>query len=164
MTKEAYIKITGYVRDYPPRIRLLNITNHLLTGIVFLGYPVFLLCLFLQNDPFLPRAIFVPAISFAAVSFFRRVHNAPRPYEKFGIPPVLAKNSLGKSFPSRHVFSVFIIAATIFQIYPAIGVFLLAAGVILALIRVLGGVHEPRDVIAGAMTGLVCGWLGFVLL
>lgn len=164
MTRESYIRLTGYVRDYPNRIRALNFTNHLLTDAVFLGYPVFLLSLFFKDNPFLFRAVLVPAVSFVAVTVFRKVHNAPRPYEKFDIPPVIGKDSSGKSFPSRHVFSIFVIAVTVFQVYPVIGTLLLVLGVILALIRVIGGVHEPRDVIAGAFIGIGAGWLGFYLL
>lgn len=164
MTKESYIKLTGYVRNHPRRIWLLNQTNHLLTAAVFLGFPVFLLTLFLKKDPFLLRAVLVPGISFLAVTLFRKVKNAPRPYEKFDIPPVLKKDTSGQSFPSRHVFSIFIIAATIFQVYRGIGIVLFVCGAVLALIRVIGGVHEPRDVIAGALIGLFCGFLGFSIL
>ena len=46
------------------------------------------------------------------VSVSRKIINEPRPYEKYGVPPVLDKDTSGKSFPSRHVFSVFVIAVT----------------------------------------------------
>ena len=110
------------------------------------------------------RALLVPAISFAAVTLFRRIFNAPRPYEKFGLPPAIEKDTAGKSFPSRHVFSVFIIAATIFYVHPSAGILLGLLGVVLAVLRVIGGVHEPRDVIAGALAGILCGVLGYYVL
>ena len=34
-------------------------------------------------------------------------------------------------------------------------------GILLGMIRVLGGVHEPRDVIAGAVIGIASGIIGF---
>ena len=37
-------------------------------------------------------------------------------------------------------------------------------GVVLAVLRVIGGVHEPRDVIAGALAGILCGVLGYYVL
>ena len=37
------------------------------------------------------------------------------------------------------------------------------AGVVLAAVRVLGGVHFPRDVIAGALFAGAAGWAGFWL-
>ena len=164
MTREAYIKTTGIIRDNPRRIRLIRFLNRLLTGFIFLLYPVFLLLLFFENNPFLLRAILVPAISFTAVTIFRKVYNAPRPYEKFDLPPVIDKDTLGKSFPSRHVFSVFVIAATIFYLHPDVGILLGAIGILLGVIRVIGGVHEPRDVIAGALIGIASAWIGYYLI
>lgn len=164
MTKEAYIKITGIIRDNPRRIRLTRVINRLLTGFVFLFYPAFLLLLFFERNPFLLRAVLVPAVSFLAVTVFRRVCNAPRPYEKFDLPPAIEKDSSGRSFPSRHVFSVFVIAGTVFFLYPAAGASLGAIGVVLGAIRVVGGVHEPRDVIAGALIGIAGVWIGCYLL
>ena len=35
---------------------------------------------------------------------------------------------------------------------------------ILGVLRVIGGVHEPRDVIAGALAGILCGVLGYYVL
>lgn len=164
MTKETYIKTTGIIRDNPKRIRLIRFLNRLLTGFVFLLYPALLLLLFLEKDPFLPRAILVPAVSFLAVTVFRRIYNAPRPYEKFDMPPVIEKDTPGKSFPSRHVFSVFVIAATVFYLYPDAGILLGVIGILLGIIRVIGGVHEPRDVIVGALVGIISAWIGYYLI
>lgn len=164
MTKESYIKLTGIIRDNPKRIRLIKFLNQLLTSFVFLLYPAFLVLLFIQKSLFLPRAIIVPAISFVAVSIFRKWLNVPRPYEKFNLPPVLEKDTIGKSFPSRHVFSVFVIAMTVFYLHTDAGILLFAIGLLLAVIRVIGGVHEPRDVIAGALIGIACGALGYYVL
>ena len=108
--------------------------------------------------------ILVPAVSFALVTVFRRIINAPRPYEKFGIPPVIEKDTKGKSFPSRHVFSVFIIAVTIFYSHPGPGILIGLIGIAMAVIRVAGGVHEPRDVVAGAAIGILCGVVGYYVL
>lgn len=163
MTRESYIKITGIIRDNPTRIRFVRQSNKILTGLVFLLYPVFLLLMFIQGNPFLLRAIVVPAISFVAVSLFRKIVNVPRPYEKFDIPPALEKDTKGKSFPSRHVFSIFVIAMTIFYVHTGLGILLFICGIGLALIRVIGGVHEPRDVVAGALVGIISGVLGYYI-
>lgn len=163
MTKETYIRITGRLRENPRRVWLLEAVNRVLTGIVFFLYPFYLCRLFLDKDPFLPRAVLVPAVSFAAVSLFRRIFNAKRPYEKFDIPPVIRKDTSGKSFPSRHVFSVFMIGITVFTHYPGAGLMLGVIGVALGAIRVVGGVHEPRDVAAGAVAGILCGVAGYYL-
>ena len=120
--------------------------------------------LFVDHNPWLLRAVFVPAVSFVGLTVIRRIINAPRPYETFDIPPVLEKDTKGKSFPSRHVFSVFIIAMTIFYEHPGAGVLLGSIGLLLGLVRVLVGVHEPRDIIAGAFAGIVCGIVGYYVI
>ena len=47
---------------------------------------------------------------------------------------------------------------------PLWGAALMAAGAVMAAARVLGGVHFPRDVIAGALIGAGCGIAGFWLI
>lgn len=164
MTKETYLKITDKLRENPKREKLIRLGDKILTGLVYLVYPLYLVQVFLNEKTFLLRAILVPAISFAAVSLFRTIYNAPRPYEKFGVPPVLKKDTKGKSFPSRHVFSVFVIAVTVFYLYPAAGAVLGVVGAVLGTLRVLGGVHEPRDVAAGALVGMLSGILGYYII
>ena len=92
----------------------------------------------------------VPAVSFVVVTLFRKIVNEPRPYEKYDLPPVIDKDAGGKSFPSRHVFSVFVIAVTVFVRNPAAGCILAMIGIMIAVIRVIGGVHTVWDVTAGA--------------
>lgn len=164
MTKEQYIKITEPMRSDPEKTKRIVSLNQILTGVVFMVYPLYMVMLYLEKDPKLMKVIFVPAVSFVLVTIFRKMINVPRPYEKFGIPPVIEKDTKGKSFPSRHVFSVFIIAVTIFCSHPGPGILIALIGVAMAVIRVLGGVHEPRDVIAGAVIGLACGVVGFYIL
>ena len=164
MTKEQYIKITEPMRSDPEKTKRIVSLNQIFTGLVFMVYPLYLVVLYLEKDPKLMRAVLVPAVSFVLVTVFRKIMNLPRPYEKFQIPPVIEKDTKGKSFPSRHVFSVFIIAVTIFCSHPGPGVLIALIGVGMAVIRVLGGVHEPKDVIVGAVLGLVCGMVGFYIL
>lgn len=163
MTKEVYERVTGRLREDEKKADKLKEINKILTGFVFLIYPLYLLMLYWNKDGFLVRAIVVPAVSFVAVTIFRKIYNAPRPYEKFGLPPVIDKDTEGKSFPSRHVFSVFVIAMTVYYGHPGAGVILAIVGVALAVIRVVGGVHEPRDVVAGALVGIAAGVIGYYL-
>ena len=77
---------------------------------------------------------------------------------------MLDKDTSGKSFPSRHVFSVFVIAVTVFVKNPVAGCMLAVTGILIAVIRVIGGVHTVLDVAAGAAVGIVSGVLGYYLL
>ena len=163
MTKEQYMKITEPLRKNTRRTKQVRMLNSILTKVVFLAYPIYLAVLLLERDPWLARAIIVPLDSFLILTFVRYLINAPRPYEKFGVPPVLEKDTKGKSFPSRHVFSVFVIAVTVFCSYPAFGILLGIIGIGIAVIRVAGGVHEPKDVVVGAFVGILSGVIGYYL-
>ncbi len=108
-----------------------------------------------------------------AISLFRKVLSAPRPYEVYGFKPALDKDTKGKSFPSRHVFSIFMVAFTYFQVSIPIGIVIILMGVGLAIIRVVGGVHFIKDVVSGAAVaiflggvcyGILCGVFGLVML
>ena len=44
---------------------------------------------------------------------------------------------------------------------PAVGSALLAASIFMAAVRVVGGVHYPKDVIAGIAVAVICGIAGF---
>ena len=164
MTKEQYIKITEPLRSNQERANRVTSLNHVLTALVFCVYPLYLFMLFADKDPWLWRAILVPAVSFVGLSIVRKIINAPRPYEKFDMPPVLEKDTKGKAFPSRHGFSVFIIAMTIFYEHPGTGVMLGIIGLLLGIVRVLVGVHEPKDIAAGALAGIVCGIVGYYVI
>ena len=78
--------------------------------------------------------------------------------------PVLEKDTKGKSFPSRHVFSVFVIAVTVFVRNPVAGCILAMIGIMIAVIRVIGGVHTVWDVTAGAAVGILSGVIGYYML
>lgn len=161
MTREQYQRWSAPFRT-PVRERRLNQANFLLTRLCYLAYPLCLLWLAVHRDGRAAAALLVPAVSFAAVSVFRHLYNAPRPYELLDIRPLIHKDKRGRSFPSRHVFSVFVIAMTFLWLCPPAGVCFLAVGVLLAACRVIGGVHFPRDVIAGAALGVLAGlayWL-----
>lgn len=164
MTKEQYIKITEPLRKNPVRAKQVKNLNHILTGFVFCMYPLYLLKLLTERNTWFIRALLVPAVSFVCLSVIRRIINAPRPYEKFDIPPVLEKDTTGKSFPSRHVFSVFVIAMTVFYEHPGAGILLGIIGLLLGIVRVAVGVHEPRDIVAGAIAGIACGLIGYYVI
>lgn len=164
MTKEQYEHWSAPFRRKNRSLKILKTADKLITGAVFVSYPLLLLYLFLQgNDRWLYFGILIPAVSFILVSLFRSVYSAPRPYEVLEITPLIAKETKGKSFPSRHVFSAFIIGMTFLFVITPIGILILAAGTVMAYIRVVGGVHFPKDTAAGALFGILCGMLYFFL-
>lgn len=164
MTKEQYEKWSSSYRMHPGRIRLLAGAGRAASCFVAISYLSLLLYL-LWDGSFvkLAQCVFVPAISFLLVSLFRRCYNAPRPYETPGIQPLIPKETKGKSFPSRHVFSAFVIGMTYFGVCRPLGLVLCAMGALLSYIRVVSGIHHPLDVAAGALLGILCGLPLFIL-
>ena len=161
--EQRYEQWAAPLRGRPGVVRALNIVNR---GIVIVFYVVYALLLgwACVSDPWrLVPLVGVTAVGFVAVSFFRRRFNAPRPYECCSIAPLIARDGAGKSFPSRHAFSAFAIAASWFAASAPVAVVLLVAAVVLAICRVLGGVHFPRDVVVGALIGSAPGALAAFL-
>ena len=153
--------------------RGIALVNKAITDAVYVAYPCLLAWLAYtaatgsgEALDALIRAVLVPGISFALVTVLRKAVNAPRPYEVFGVAPVIPKDTHGNSFPSRHSFSIFVIAMAFCACCPLAwaGSAMLVAGVVLAGIRVVSGVHFPRDVVAGALLGVAAGAAGFWLL
>lgn len=106
----------------------------------------------------------VSAFGFVLVSVVRRIINAPRPYEKYDFYEVLPKQKCGSSFPSRHVFSAFIIGTLAFAASPFLAIPALLMGLLMAVCRVLLGIHYIRDVAVGALVGAVLGIIGIIII
>lgn len=161
MTKELYEKISEPFKRTPRALRIIQKGNKILTAVTYIAYIGLLIWEISCRDENFWRVFLVPAIAFAAVTCFRKVCNARRPYEVLDIDPLLKPRKMGQSFPSRHAFSIFMIAMAVGTVWSLGGILFLALGVLLAAVRVIGGVHFPRDVIAGAAVGIVTGILGF---
>lgn len=160
MTAGQYRRWSAPFRT-PGRRSAVIALNRTLTLLGFAVYPLSLLWLALHRDPRLCSCVLVPGTGFLAVSLFRRVYDAPRPYEVLDIQPLQARDKRGRSFPSRHVCAFSLIAMTLLGLWPPAGAALLALGLALGWCRVILGVHFPRDVLAGAALGVLWGWLGF---
>lgn len=160
MTREQYISIMGWIRNKPYGISFIKWSGKgitYLTAFVYFAAGIFLLW---QRDDRVIPLLLVPAVSFFLVSIFRTKYGAVRPYEKYGFTPLIPKDTQGKSFPSRHVFSIFVIATVVCYVWFLPGIILLLLGMVLAVLRVVMGVHFPKDVLAGAMLGVVSGCFG----
>lgn len=156
-SKERYISVLAAVKKSKAGSFSVVWLGRLITAIVYIYYPSALLWLIFKKNALWLPFLAVPALGFAAVSLLRAKLNFKRPYEELPVTPLYKKETKGKSFPSRHVFSAFVIAAASLRINPVLGAVLLALGTILAVCRVLSGVHYPKDVIFGAILGTVIG-------
>ena len=127
---------------------------------VILSVISFLTLLFITSRRSLTDAAIVSltsAIAFLLVTLTRIFINAKRPYEVYGFYEVRPKKKLGRSFPSRHVFSIFLIATLTLSLSMIFSAVLFLFGIILAASRVLLGIHFIRDTVAGAIIGVISG-------
>lgn len=163
MYSKKYRKIKKTINKYKYGEELIILINKLSTGLVYLIYPSVVFFLVFKKDPRVLKLILVPAISFILLSIFRNILNLPRPYERYDIDPIIKKETKGNSFPSRHVFSAFVIGGSLYKISPFLGLFILFLGIIISIARVLGGVHFFIDVAAGGLLGLILSYLGWAI-
>lgn len=177
MTPAEYQKIYTWFTARPAAKKVLCTAAKLLPLISILLYPFLVLLRMataweaVQNgSPALPvaletlaRTILVPAFVFLGGSALRRILNYPRPYEQPGFVPLMQKSTKGQSFPSRHCLSASVIAMAWLAYSPAAGIALTLTALLVAVTRVLTGVHAPKDVLAGLALGFVVGGLGMFL-
>ncbi|MBR1622468.1 MAG: phosphatase PAP2 family protein [Pseudobutyrivibrio sp.] len=149
----AYKAITERIKNNNGLVTALNVVDKTITYITIIFYVGYLIYGFSiksqDGGSLLYRSILVPGISFLLVSLYRKTVSSPRPYQVYDFVPALNKDTEGKSFPSRHAFSIFMVAFTLLQTSLPLCIIVFIMGVLLSIIRVVGGVHFIKDVVAG---------------
>ena len=162
--QEWYGHVAANIKNKPFLLSLLRTFNRFMTVVVPIVYLTLLATTYFQKG--LGRQIliyiFIPASGFVILSLLRKKINAPRPYEVWEIVPLLDRDSPGQSMPSRHVFSASIISMACLHASLTMGMICLILSAFLGLVRVLGGVHYPKDVVVGYMCALVWGVIFFL--
>ena len=163
--QEWYDKRKSSLLQHPQLLQLMRVFNRMMTVLMPLAYLTLLGTAFMNKGlgQELAAYIMVPALGFVLLTLVRKWINQARPYETWGIVPLLDKDSFGNSMPSRHVFSATIISMACLHANLPVGLILLVLSALLGLVRVLGGVHYPKDVLVGYACGLLWGILFFIL-
>ena len=154
-----------YSSEHIPRLlRALSTFSVLLTAASF---TVFLTVNAMYDYVVGIKILLAALIPFVIVSLMRRLINSKRPYEVYSLGNLngeLMRAKRGESFPSRHVFSAFIIGTLIMEWSIILGSAVILLGIIIATARVMLGIHFVRDVIVGAAIGVASGVLGILIL
>lgn len=162
--QEWYNHIATNIENKPFFLSLLRTFNWFMTVVMPIVYLTLLATTYFQEG--LGKQVliyvFIPASGFVILSLLRKKINAPRPYEVWEIVPLLDRDSPGQSMPSRHVFSATIISMACLHASLTMGMICLTLSALLGLVRVLGGVHYPKDVVVGYICALVWGVLFFL--
>ena len=141
----------------------LTVISHASVVINVLAYAVLLVFSIVKEKDALPLIILGALIPFVLVTLARKIINAPRPYELYGFYEKRPKEKGGESFPSRHVFSSFVIATLALPFSYALALACFLSGIALSVCRVFLGIHFVRDVVAGALVGVLSGALSILI-
>lgn len=169
MSAVHYKEIYDWFTARPTAKRILLLSAKALPLLSIVLYPLLLLLLGLRwgaapSDAAafeeLARAVLIPAAVFLGGTILRHCLNMPRPYEQPGFVPLADKATRGHALPSRHSVSAAVIAAAWLRTSLAVGVVLTAAALLVAVTRVLIGVHSVKDVVCGLAFGFALGLWG----
>ena len=165
MTKQQLASISDWFHASPSRIPALRAVNGVCVAgaVAAFSYGV-LWCPGFHDPKLTLRLVLTCGVPFVLMSAARHALNLPRPFEVYDLEPLLPRETPGRSFPSRHVFSIFVIGTCFCYLEPWIGGGLLALGVVLSALRVVSAVHFERDVLVGAAVGILSGIIGFGLI
>jgi membrane-associated phospholipid phosphatase len=142
----------------------LKIVSHSAVAVGILSYFYLIYLGYKESVWVLLKMLVFSALPFLLVSLARRLINAKRPYEIYGFYIEKLKDKSGRSFPSRHVFSSFLIATLAYAFSPIFALILCGVSIILAVCRVLLGIHFISDVVFGALIGIFSGALTVILI
>ena len=162
--QEWYGHVASNIKNKPFLLRSLRAFNRFMTVVMPTIYLTLLTTIYFREGfgKQVLMYVFIPASGFVILSFLRKKINAPRPYEEWTIKPLLDRDSPGQSMPSRHVFSATIISMACLHTSLTMGMICLILSAFLGLVRVLGGVHFPKDVVVGYICGFVWGVIFFL--
>lgn len=164
INRKRYTAVTEFFKNNKTANLILKIIYKFLPFLVFVLYPIGIVWVFFEQSEIFFQFVLVPFGVFLMVTVLRKLINEQRPYERYGIEPVFFKDIKGKSMPSRHTASSFIISMAMLKINLYLGIVYLAVSLIITTSRVLAGVHYIRDVLVGMAISVVIGYIFLFLI
>lgn len=158
-----YKKTVEHISSNSLLCNLILYSGKAITLFIYLLYPCFLVYIFAVKRIYDLSIVLFPLVGFIVLSIFRRIYNADRPYEVYGYVPIGGKDTKGRSFPSRHCFSILIISFSVLEYFTGLGIFLMVLSFILCFIRVISGIHFIKDVVAAVIFATVLGLSQFII-
>jgi len=96
---------------------------------------------------------------FALAEIIRIIWFRTRPFVVENFVPLIIQSSDEASFPSGHATFYFALSTIVYFYNKKLGIIFFAACFFIAVARVFVGVHWPSDVLAGAILGILTGYI-----
>jgi len=94
---------------------------------------------------------------FVIVELIRWIWQRPRPFVENNVNLLLSHNSA--SFPSGHAAFFFAVSTIVYLYNKKAGILFFLSSFLICLARVFTGIHWPLDIFAGAVVGVLSGYL-----
>lgn len=95
---------------------------------------------------------------FVIVEIIRYFLPRNRPFVENSVN-LLVSHSQESSFPSGHAAFYFALSTVIYSYNKKAGILFFLASFLIVISRVFVGIHWPSDILAGAIIGILVGWL-----
>jgi undecaprenyl-diphosphatase len=96
---------------------------------------------------------------FVLAEIIRRIWFRPRPFVALHFVPLINQSPAEASFPSGHASFYFALSTIVFYYNKKAGILFYIASFLIVIARVFVGIHWPSDILAGAVLGILMGWL-----
>lgn len=164
INRKQYLKSIEKIKNNKTIYNIVRFIYKFVPFAIFIGYPILIAYLIFTKDTRFIKVIIIPLITFIGITIMRILINRTRPYEKYNFTPLFPKDTKGKSFPSRHTASGFIISYAFLYINPTLGFICLGISFLMAILRPLAGVHYISDIVAGMIISSIIGILFFFII
>ena len=96
---------------------------------------------------------------FGVTELIRFFYHRPRPFLDHAVNQLLTNDNW--SFPSGHATFFFAVATAIYLYNKKWGIFFFIAAILMAVSRVIAGIHYPSDIIGGALIGIAVAYVTY---
>lgn len=152
--KTFYLSLNKYLQSHSSYHQIIALFTQYSTYPFYVIYPSLLVYLYMTNNDLLIEVTLKPLFMFLFITIFRKLIDRPRPYDQMAIVPI-EEHHRGESFPSRHTASAFIIALMVLKVSTPLGIFAILCAFVVAITRLLGGLHYLSDIIVAIVLSLI---------